>query len=117
MQDLADISQQIVVLSAFTELYERAFVAQWVWWFGYRLKVEGALFDSQRDLMTSLIQNIQTGFDTRSASYPKGNECNFSGDKARRGVKLTSQIQLAKRLKILELYLHSTTYLMSEERN
>jgi len=32
IQALADTSHQTIVLSTCTELYKRAFTAQWVWW-------------------------------------------------------------------------------------
>jgi hypothetical protein len=70
---LADTSHQIIVLSPFTELCERALnssVGMMIW-----LQTEGrgpvVRFSAGLNNL-SLLQNIQTSSDTLSASYPTG---------------------------------------------
>jgi hypothetical protein len=51
--------------------------------------------------------NVQTGSEARPASYPMVTWDNFPSNKAGKVAKLTTQLQLLPRSKIVELFLYS----------
>jgi hypothetical protein len=55
----------------------------------------------------SLLYSVQMGSGVHTASYPIGTEGTFPA------VKLTTHLLLVPKLRIVELYLHSTTHLHS----
>jgi hypothetical protein len=54
----------------------------------------------------SLLHNIQTGSGAHPTSYPMDTVDCFPRGKYGRGIKLTTELYLVLRLRIVELYLH-----------
>jgi hypothetical protein len=67
-------------------------------------------FDSLQG-QRSLLHSVETGSGAKSSSNQMGTSSSFSGGKAARSVKLTTHLNLVLRSRMVELDLHSSTFL------
>jgi hypothetical protein len=76
----------------------------------YELDMTGVRFPAEaRDF--SLLHSVQTGYEADPTVYPMGTEGSFPGRSRGRGAKLTTNLHLVPRSRMMELYLHSPTSL------